>query len=92
MPPAPIKIDARVWQDYLSTQHTQLPRLDDVDHINTRVTRVMGGNPGSMKLQGTSTYLVGTGRSKILIDTAELCEFATSKISADGSVGPSGVD
>ena len=71
MPPAPIKIN-QCFKEYLLSQEARLPHLADLEDVTDRVTRVMGGNPGSMQLQGTNTYLVGTGRSKILIDTAQV--------------------
>ncbi|WPH03599.1 Hypothetical protein R9X50_00648100 [Acrodontium crateriforme] len=66
-----IPFDYGFWGDYLGGQSASLPVLPVVTDMNHRVIRILGGNPGSMQLQGTNTYLVGTSYQKILIDTGD---------------------
>ena len=48
-----------------------LSQLEDVSQLSPIVWRILAQNPGAYTLQGTCTYLVGSGKKRLLIDTGD---------------------
>lgn len=68
----PIDINQCLWKKYLFLQKAMLPKHADAEGVTSRFIKKLGENPGIMQLQGTDIYLLGTGKSRILMDTGQV--------------------
>jgi len=61
----------RITSRASSKMASSLPDLLPISRLTPSIVRIVAGNPSKFTLQGTNTYLVGTGAKRILIDTGE---------------------
>ena len=45
--------DNCTWKDYLASQQSRLVPLPDIEHVSSRVIRILAGNPGEVNIYAT---------------------------------------
>ncbi|GJC89240.1 lactamase-like protein nscB [Colletotrichum liriopes] len=57
MPSALATLNECIWGDYLEAQQGRLGPLPEIEHLNPRVVRIMGGNSGLLRPPGFRAWI-----------------------------------
>ena len=64
---------------HLTKEGQHLAKMPTIQVLSPLVTRILAGNPGAYTLQGTNTYLIGSGPRRLLLDAGDgVEEYATT--------------
>lgn len=57
--------DNCTWKDYLASQQSRLVPLPDIEHVSSRVIRILAGNPGEVNIYATLFFLLQFGHDNL---------------------------